>query len=75
MTDRIKGVYVALDKDYRVDDAEAILDAIKMVKGVLDVVYGKDDVVDFDDWNHRARIRQELSAKLWKALHDTKEGS
>ncbi|KKN39772.1 hypothetical protein LCGC14_0740120 [marine sediment metagenome] len=72
MTDRIKGVYVALDKDYRVDDAEAILDAIKMVKGVLDVT---GDIVDFDDWNNRARIRIELSGKLWEVLHDTKEGS
>lgn len=72
MTDRIKGVYVALDKDYRVDDAEEILAALKMVKGVLDVT---GDVCDFDDWNNRTRIRQELSAKLWKVLHDTKEGS
>lgn len=72
MTDRIKGVYVALDKDYRVDDAEEILAALKMVKGVLDVT---GDIADFNDWNNRTRIRQELSAKLWEALHDTKEGS
>ncbi len=72
MTDRIKGVYVALDRDYRTDDAEEILNAIKMVKGVSDVTV---NIVDFDDWNNRSRIRQELSAKLWEALHDTKEGS
>ena len=72
MTDRIKGIYVALDQDYRVDDAEAILDAIKMIKGVLAVTH---DISDFEDWNHRTRIRNELSAKLWEALHDTKEGS
>lgn len=72
MTDRIKGVYVALDKDYRVDDAEAILEAIKMIKGVSEVAI---NVTDFDDWTNRSRIRMELSAKLWEALHNTKEGS
>ena len=72
MTDRIKGVYVALDRDYRTDDVEEILNAIKMVKGVSDITV---NIVDFDDWNNRSRIRQELSAKLWEALHDTKEGS
>lgn len=72
MTDRIKGVYVALDKDYRIDDAEAILDAIKMIKGVSDVAV---NITDFDDWTNRSRIRMELSGKLWEVLHDTKEGS
>ena len=72
MTDRIKGVYVALDQDYRVDDAEAILEAIKMIKGVSDVAV---NITDFDDWTNRSRIRTELSGKLWEALHDTGEGS
>ncbi len=71
MTDRIKGVYVAFDQDYRVDDAEDILTAIRMVKGVLDVV-SDGHVVDFDDWNNRAQIRSELSGKLWDVLHDKK---
>jgi len=69
MTDRIKGVYVALDRDYRVDDAEEILIALKMVKGVLDVT---SDITGIDDWSNRVRIRQELSAKLWEALHNTR---
>lgn len=72
MTDRIKGVYVALDQDYRTDDVEAILDAIKMIKGVSDVAV---NIANFDDWTNRSRIRTELSGKLWEALHDTKEGS
>ena len=37
MTDRIKGLTVTLDPDIREDDAQAIIDAIKMVKGVGDV--------------------------------------
>jgi hypothetical protein len=35
MTDRLKGCVVTFDQDLRTDDAEAILNAIRMVKGVL----------------------------------------
>ncbi len=72
MTDRVKGVYVALDKDYRTDDVESILTALKMVKGVVDVSI---NITDFDDWNNRTRIRQELATKLWKVLKNTEEGA
>jgi len=37
MTDRYCAPTVVLDKDIRSDDAEAIINAIKMVKHVLDV--------------------------------------
>jgi hypothetical protein len=37
MTDRTISFLVTLDKQYRTDDAEAILNAIKMIKGVLSV--------------------------------------
>jgi len=37
MTDRTISLLVTLDQEYRVDDAEAIANAIKMIKGVLDV--------------------------------------
>lgn len=37
MTDRIRTLTVALDHDYRDDDAQAILDAIRMVRGVAAV--------------------------------------
>jgi len=70
MTNRIKGIYVALDQDYRVDDAEEILAAIKMVKGVLDVT---GDVSDSDDWSNRTRIRHELGNALWEVLYGKKE--
>ena len=33
MSDHTVCLTVALDKDYRVDDAEAIMSAIRMVKG------------------------------------------
>ena len=34
MTDRIKGLTVALTHDIRADDCQQIIDAIQMVKGV-----------------------------------------
>ena len=37
MTDRIRVLSVCLDKEYRDDDCEAIINAIKMVRGVSDV--------------------------------------
>lgn len=37
MTDRHAGYVVTLDRDIREDDAEAVLNAIRMVKGVASV--------------------------------------
>ncbi len=37
MTDRHTGYVIALDKDFREDDAQEIITALKMVKGVIGV--------------------------------------
>ena len=37
MTDRQSGFIVVLEKDMREDDAKSIIDAISMIKGVLEV--------------------------------------
>jgi hypothetical protein len=71
MTDRLKGLTVAFEKDIRDDDAESIIQAIKMIKGVLEV-----KAVPFgnhSDWIERTRIRDELTAKLWKVLKDDRD--
>jgi len=70
MTDRVKGLIVALDSDYRTDDVESIVNAIMMVKGVQKVTTC---VVDADDWQNRVRIRLELIKKLWDVLEDDKK--
>ena len=41
MTDRTISLIVTLDKEYRIDDAEVIVNAIKMIKGVLSVDINK----------------------------------
>ena len=37
MTDRLKGFTITLEKDVRDDDADGIINALKMVKGVASV--------------------------------------
>jgi len=69
MTDRYKGCVVTLDQEYRSDDAEEIIAAIKMVKGVLNVT---PSVADFNDHMNRDRVRAELSQKLWDVLKPPK---
>lgn len=67
MTDRIKGLTVVLEQDVREDDIESTVEAIKHIKGVLDV---KTVVSTSDDYFARARVRRELSAKLFQALDE-----
>ena len=61
MTDRIKGLTVALDRDYRDDDVQAIVDAIMMIKGVKGVTTSK---VEMDDYTARVRVVTELQSQV-----------
>ena len=70
MTDRVRTLTVELNGEIRDEDAEAIMDAIRMVKGVLDVRLGP--VCDAASWAaHRAAVREidevlrEAIAKLY----------
>ena len=66
MADRLKGVWVAFEQDIREDDAEPIINAIKALRGVVDV-----RGVIADPTNHfaRLRIRTEFGKEL-RALTD-----
>lgn len=66
MTDRLRGVYVAFDRDIRDDDARPLIAAIKMLRGVLKVT---PEIVDGADFVARERARRELGEKLWEVLH------
>ena len=66
MTDRLKGVVVTFETDLRTDDAEAIIEAIKMLRGVEAVA---PSVADISDHMNRMRVRQELGRALWKVLY------
>lgn len=69
MSDRIKGYVVVLEENMREDDAQAITNAIKMVKGVLTVqpvIGGIEDVFTEE------RVRRELGEKLLAVLYPKK---
>ena len=67
MTDRLKGVIVTFEQDIREDDAEALIAAIQMIRGVLKV----DPITaNFDDEMNRSRVKYELRKKLFEALED-----
>ena len=66
MTDRFNLLTVVLAQDVRDDDAEGIINAISMVKGVLSV---DPHVVDHADHIAQVRVRQEFSEKLWAVLY------
>lgn len=63
MSDRIKGFYVALEKDIKDEDFKEIKNAVLMVKGVLKV---KESISDPSDWMNRERIRNELITKVFE---------
>jgi hypothetical protein len=69
MTDRHSGYVVALDRNMREDDAQAVLDAIQMVKGVISV---RPVVADPLAEIHAVRVRRELLMKMYDVLENDK---
>jgi len=70
MTDRYHSLTVALDRDIRDDDAEPILMAIRMIKGVLSV---KPKVADIDSNMAEDRAHRELERKLWDVIYPKRD--
>lgn len=67
MTDRLKGITVVFKDDMREDDAEHIINAVLMIKGVLKVTTLK---LDADDYINRERIKSEMRKKLFDVLDE-----
>jgi hypothetical protein len=70
MSDRIKGFYVALEKDMTQEAAELIKAALYQIRGVINV---EASVVSFDDWTNRSQIRSELGKALIEVLYPDKK--
>ena len=69
MTDRYHSLTVALGKDVRADDCQPLIDAIRQMRGVIDVsgnVSGPDMHMGY------LRAKNELSKKLWEVLWPSK---
>lgn len=65
MTDRVKGCVVTFDRDYRDDDVEEILQAIRMIKGVISV---EGSVKTLDDTMNRERIKNRYEQAIRNAI-------
>ena len=65
MTDRLKGLIVSFASNVREDDAEEMIKAILMIKGVTDV---SPLVANPGDWIVADRVRRQLSGKLSEVL-------
>lgn len=72
MTDRLKGFIVHLEEDMRDDDAQAVIDAIQMIRRVSKVT---PLISNIEDHMARERVRMELSQKLFEVLHPTDKSS
>ena len=57
---------MAGDETAEEDDAEALIGAIRMLRGVLKVA---PHVVEAGDWTAEERVRRELGEKLRAVLH------
>jgi ABC-type phosphate transport system ATPase subunit len=73
MSDRIQSAVVVFDREYRTDDAEAILAALRMVKGVAAVQPGP--IMDHEAYQARVHVRtnmgQALRSLIWEAQEDS----
>ena len=70
MTDRHAGYLVVIAKDIREDDAKLTMNALRMVKGVIDV---KPVVAGFEQQIGYQRARDEISAAVWAAFQVIKD--
>lgn len=65
MTDRFNALVVVLENDVRDDDAEATINAIKQIKGVISV---EGNVSDMDSHIAFVTARSRLTKELWEVL-------
>lgn len=70
MTDRIHSLTVVLEKDMRDDDAQALINAITQLRGVLSV---SGNISDLSDHIAQVRARRELGEKLFNVIYPKQE--
>lgn len=66
MTDRIHSITVVLEENLRVDDAERILDALRMVRGVISA---DGNIADPDSHMAEVRARTDLHQKMFDVIY------
>jgi len=66
MTTRLKGLLVTFEPDVREDDAECIINAIRLLKRVIAV---KPIPNDIEQSIAEDRVRLDLGKKLWNVIY------
>ncbi len=66
MTDRFNTLTVVLEKDIRDDDTEGLIEAIRRLRGVLNVA---GNIADSNSWMAEERARYDLGQKLLEVLY------
>jgi len=61
MTDRIHSITLVLEENVRVDDAEYILNACRMLKGVISA---DGNIADFDSHMAESRARTDMLTRV-----------
>jgi hypothetical protein len=67
MSDHTIVLTVILDKNYHINNAQNIMNAIGMIKGVASV---KANVTNLETHTAYARARSDLEQRLWDVLKD-----
>ena len=65
MTTTFKGVYVAFDREIREDDAEVVIQAIAMIKGVCAV---DPEPADGKEFMTKAKLKNEFKESLYQLI-------
>ncbi len=68
MSEKINGVFVTLEHDLKDEQAEYLLNAIRMIKGVIKVEPNRVD--HGEAYVAEVRVRSELSTKLFEVLRE-----
>lgn len=67
MSDRYKGLTVVLEGPIKDEDAESIISAISMIKGVIKVV---PEIHSGTDYIVRTQIKREIQEKLYEVVKE-----
>lgn len=71
MTDRINALTVVLERDIREDDAQPLIDAIKMMKGVISVT---SNIVTPDSYVAQIRANNKVTNTLSELINKITTG-
>ena len=69
MTDRVNALVVTLDRDIRIDDVQHLVDAIRMLRGVMSV---DENITDISDHVAEMRAKTEMNNKLMDIIRESR---